>query len=115
MRGEVEVRIRSGHQLLPMAKLGPGECSGEMSLLGGEPRNATIVAITEVEVLEIDKATFAALVRAHPEIIGRLSELLAERQLANARKTSAAAAPDNVERVRNGIGAKLRAFFELSR
>jgi small-conductance mechanosensitive channel/CRP-like cAMP-binding protein len=115
MRGEVEVRIRSGHQLLPMAKLGPGECFGEMSLLGGEPRNATIVAITEVEVLEIDKATFAALVRAHPEIIGRLSELLAERQLANARKTSAAAAPDNVERVRNGIGAKLRAFFELSR
>jgi small-conductance mechanosensitive channel len=115
VRGQVEVRIRSGDCVLPMAKLGPGECFGEMSLLAGEPRNATIVALTEVEAVEIAKPAFAAVVRAHPEIIGKLSELLAERQLANARQASAAAAPASAEQVRNGIGATLRAFFELGR
>lgn len=115
VRGEVEVRIRCGDRLLPMAKLGPGECFGEMSLLAGEPRNATIVALTEVEAVEIGKPAFAALMRAHPEIIGRLSELLAQRQLANAQQASAAVARGDVAQVRDGIGARLRAFFELGR
>lgn len=115
VQGQVEVLIRSGDRVLPMAKLGAGECFGEMSLLAGESRNATIVALTEVEAVEIAKPAFAAVVRAHPEIIGKLSELLAERQLANARKATAAAAPASADQVRNRIGAALRAFFELGR
>lgn len=113
VRGEVEVQIRRGDQATPVAKLGPGECFGEMSLLAGEPRNATVVALTEVEAVEIAKPAFAALVRAHPEMVERLSELLARRQLANAQHASAEAAQAKAEQVRSGLLKRMRRFFEL--
>ena len=57
-----------------------GACVGEMSLLTGDPRGATVVALTEIEAMEIEKEAFGAHVRAHPEILAQLSELLARRQ-----------------------------------
>lgn len=115
VRGEVDVRIQRGDQLSTVAKLTAGECFGEMSVLAGEQRNATVVALTEVEAVEIAKPAFGALIRTHPEIVTRLSELLAQRQLANAQHASAEAARAKVEQVRKGILTKLRAFFELGR
>lgn len=112
IRGEVEVLIdRDGHQTR-VAQLGPGDCFGEMSLLTGAPRTATVVAIGEVEAVEIDKTVFGALIRDNPEILANLSELLAQRQLANERLTSEAPA-QRVDEVRRGLLGKLREFFSL--
>lgn len=66
--GEVEVRLRRGDGVAPVAKLGPGECFGEMSLLAGEPRNATVVALTEVEAVEIAKPVTATRVTIVPPL-----------------------------------------------
>jgi putative ABC transport system ATP-binding protein len=52
--GEVEV-IRVGHEV---ARLGPGDFFGEVALISGEPRNATVVAEGEVDTYALGKTDF---------------------------------------------------------
>jgi CRP-like cAMP-binding protein len=113
VRGQVDVHIDHGGKSSIVATLGPGNCFGEMSLLAGDPRTATVITRGEVEVIEIGKPAFASVVRANPAIVERLGELLAERQLANARHAAALAGATSPAEVRKGIVTKLRAFFEL--
>ena len=79
--GRVEVAGQSdaGSQVV-LAKLGPGEYFGEISLLTGEPRNATVCAETDTLVLEIRKKDISPLIEANPALAGRLGELLERRQ-----------------------------------
>lgn len=63
-----------------LAKLGPGEYFGEISLLTGGPRNATVCADTDTLVLEIRKSDISPLIAANPKLAGRLGELLERRQ-----------------------------------
>ncbi|HZR16733.1 MAG TPA: mechanosensitive ion channel family protein [Verrucomicrobiae bacterium] len=58
-----------------------GECFGEMSLLTGELRSATVVASSDCEVVEIDKAVLGQSLKQNPGLLAQLSELLAQRQL----------------------------------
>ena len=46
-----------------IARIGPGEMVGELSLLTGEPRNATVAALTDMELLVLDRSQFAELLR----------------------------------------------------
>ena len=54
--GEVEV-IRADHEV---ARLGPGDFFGEVALISGEPRNATVVARTSVDTYVLGKSDFEA-------------------------------------------------------
>lgn len=63
-----------------VARLGAGEYFGEMSLLTGAPRAATVTAVQDALLLEFDRAAFASHFAAHPELARLLSELLARRQ-----------------------------------
>ena len=112
VRGTVDVRIAMNGATKSVAKLGAGDCVGEMSLLTGDPRTATVVAEGEVEAVEIGKAIFGAFVRSNPAVIEQLGELLTQRQLANAKHAAEGAAA-TAEQVRNGMLQKLRAFFAL--
>jgi small-conductance mechanosensitive channel/CRP-like cAMP-binding protein len=64
-------------------EFGPGSLVGEMSLMTGMPRTATVVAKEEAELLEIPYQAFACLLAAHPEIPAILSRLVAERAAKN--------------------------------
>lgn len=55
--GEREIRI-----------MGPGESFGELSLLGDQPRSATITAIEPTTAVMLDKSQFLAEMHTHPEI-----------------------------------------------
>jgi CRP-like cAMP-binding protein len=59
--------------------LGPGEVFGEIALLGGTPRTATVVAIEACELLVIDRRDFLALLRRHPDAVISLLSVLAMR------------------------------------
>jgi predicted acylesterase/phospholipase RssA/CRP-like cAMP-binding protein len=59
-------------------QLGPGEWFGEMSLLTGEPRAATVVAVSDGEVVELGRDAFAAL-SAIPSFTAALSQTLSHR------------------------------------
>jgi len=61
------------------ADLGPGQWFGEASLLTGAPRNATVVALTEAEILELPKEAFEASLKREPELLERLVDLMDRR------------------------------------
>jgi small-conductance mechanosensitive channel/CRP-like cAMP-binding protein len=61
-----------------LGELGPGDWFGEASLLTGAPRLATVVAVTEAEVLELPKEAFNQL-KQDPELTKRLVDLMAQR------------------------------------
>jgi CRP-like cAMP-binding protein len=59
--------------------LGPGELVGEIGLLGSPSRTATVSAITESELLAIDRRDFLAFLNQHPEASIKLLGVLATR------------------------------------
>lgn len=61
--------------------MAPGEVCGELALLSGGRRTATITAIDESELIVLDRREFLPFMRAHPEVAIKLLEVLAERQL----------------------------------
>jgi CRP-like cAMP-binding protein len=60
-------------------RLEPGHYFGEMSLLDGEPRSATVVAETPMRLLVIKRRDFATLLRAAPEVTQSILATLSRR------------------------------------
>lgn len=60
-------------------QLHPGEFFGEMSLLDGEPRSATIVATTDLRLLIVDRSHFWRLLDETPDLIRRMLTILSRR------------------------------------
>ena len=75
LSGEVDVII-DGHTV---AELGPGDHVGEMALLDGAPRNASVVAKTEVRALLVASREFRALVANVPSLDRKLLISLTQR------------------------------------
>jgi CRP/FNR family cyclic AMP-dependent transcriptional regulator len=61
------------------SQLQPGDCFGEMSLVDGEPRSATIVATTDLRLLVVDRSHFWRLLDETPELIRRILTILSRR------------------------------------
>lgn len=74
--GSLSVRANG----VEVSRLTRGNYFGEMSLLTGEPRSATVVALTDVVLLELDRPVFARLFEEHPELAPKLSGMLAHRR-----------------------------------
>lgn len=112
VRGRVEVRVTRDGATKVVSQLGPGDCLGEISMLTGEKRTATVAASDEVEAVEITHHAFSVFIQHNPEVLNRLGELLSKRQQANTQVTPGGA-PVPVVESRDSIVRKLRAFFEL--
>src|SRR5215470_17110735 len=79
--GLVEVRKKdpdTGIDFL-VTQLGSGAAVGEMSLLTGKPRSATVTTVEPTVVLTLTRADFRNLLTQHPEISLGLARILAER------------------------------------
>ena len=57
-----------------------GSAFGEISLLTGEPRTATVRAISEATLVEIDKTTLAPILRENPSLVQVLEATIRERR-----------------------------------
>lgn len=80
--GTVEVTIKNERgEILFTHELFPDECFGEMSLLTGEPRSATVRAKTETKVLVLEKEDFKELLKNNPDLYDKISHILAERKI----------------------------------
>ena len=64
-----------------VARLSRGDYFGEMSLMTGEKRSATVRTVRDTEFLVIDKTVFKKIIEEHPEVVGRISELIVARRL----------------------------------
>jgi len=62
-----------------LAVLKPGDIFGEMALLEAKPRNASAVAYEECQLLAVNRANFEKMISSQPQLIARLTTLLADR------------------------------------
>lgn len=88
-KGSIKItKIVDNNEVL-LAVLKQGDIFGEMSLLENKPRSASAIAFEDAYLLAVNKANFERMVATQPQIITRLTQLLAERiwfiykQLAN--------------------------------
>ncbi|HEY9887511.1 MAG TPA: cyclic nucleotide-binding domain-containing protein, partial [Candidatus Obscuribacterales bacterium] len=85
---EGEADIYKGPQL--MAQLGAGEMFGEMALLTGEERSASVIARTPMQLFELDKADFDGMLTRSPHLASGLSRILARRLRETTQSTAKA-------------------------
>jgi CRP-like cAMP-binding protein len=80
IRGKLKALTTSeGGDDVVFSILGPGEVLGEIALLGGSPRTATVTAIDPCELLIIDRRDFLSVLRSHPDVAINLLDVLAQR------------------------------------
>ena len=82
-----------GRKQLPLGDLQEGAFFGEMSVLTGRPRMASVVALTRTELLELDRATLDEITRTHPRVWDVLREFAQNRATANLTPTDATNRP----------------------
>jgi len=70
-------------QIVANLTLRQGEFFGEISLLTGKPRTATIITSTSSELLELTRDDFAKIVKKHPHV----QKVVEEFHLQRAHKT----------------------------
>jgi small-conductance mechanosensitive channel/CRP-like cAMP-binding protein len=113
-RGNVEVRLpsRDGNTQ-QVAELKPGNFFGEMALLTGEPRNADVITVSEVETLEIRKGVLQQLLDNNAALAEALSRTISERQVR--LDEYARSMPEEERRVKaQTILRRIQRFFRLS-
>jgi aquaporin Z len=91
-RGRLDVRRRTAAgDEVSIARLGPGDWVGEMSLLLDEARSASVVALNDAQLRRVTKQTFARVLAEDPERTQELLRQLARRvREANARMAQGA-------------------------
>lgn len=94
VEGEVEL-FQEGSSQAPrlLARLGAGECFGEMALVNDKPRVATARSVTRANLLSVDRHTFGELFAHHPPLRRMFEALIDERRRA-AMPSEAEGQPD---------------------
>lgn len=78
--GEADVWFESeGHPRRLLTSLPTGRVFGEMGLMTGEPRRATVTARTDAECYRIDKKKFEKIMQSRPELAEEFALILTER------------------------------------
>jgi small-conductance mechanosensitive channel/CRP-like cAMP-binding protein len=117
VHGEATVIAQRNGATRELATLKAGDCFGEMSLLTGEPRSATITAKTDCVVVEIDKEILSGSLRQNPALLSQLSDLLARRQMHTEGVLATEAQTDTAHARQTRYAAnfldKIQAFFDL--
>jgi small-conductance mechanosensitive channel/CRP-like cAMP-binding protein len=117
LEGAAEVIVDSQGKPLHVADLRPGAAFGEMSLLTGENRTATVIARADCEVWEIDRSLMAPVLQENEELARQLSELLAHRKMETdgvlASQTSAELLVGTRQEYARGFFRRISALFEI--
>jgi small-conductance mechanosensitive channel/CRP-like cAMP-binding protein len=112
LRGAVDVVLEPSGQRV--ASIASGGFFGEMSMLTGDPRTATVRAGGDVQVLEIAAGDIRRLAQDNPGLLEHISTVVATRRvgLAQAEATAAAAAAEQIQ-TPDSLLARIRAYLAL--
>lgn len=117
VEGEAIVRIGAGAEQREVAQLVAGQFFGEMSLMTGEARTASVVAATDLNCYRVDKAAFQRILRETPAIADQIAEVLVSRRSAlnTARDEREEHRRSRHETAKQDLLGKIRGFFGLER
>jgi CRP-like cAMP-binding protein len=112
LAGRVRVTLEPSSQ--EVAVIGPGGFFGEMSMLTGDPRTATVRALDDAHLLKIESADIRQLAMVNPSLIEHVSRVVAQRRigLADAQTSAAAAAVAPAQSPRSLL-ARVQRFLRL--
>jgi small-conductance mechanosensitive channel/CRP-like cAMP-binding protein len=109
--GRVKVVEASGREI---AVLGPGNYIGEMSMLTGQPRSATVLAVSECATLELTSDALREVALDNPDVLERISTVVTERRADLERqKAEAARAKGDVSESSRSLLTRIRSFLGL--
>jgi CRP-like cAMP-binding protein len=95
-----------------VARIEQGGYFGEMSVLTGDPRSASVVAMGDVTVIELNADLFRRLAAEHPQAIEQLGVAAMTRRVNLQRVKTATAGAVTVET--NTLLARMKKFLRLS-
>jgi small-conductance mechanosensitive channel len=107
-RGRVAITVGPDHRQVAVTE--SGGYFGEMSLLTGEPRSATVRAVGDSTVLAVSGEVFGAYVRSHPEVI----ELLAAGAVRRRTELDASRAQTSAPVDAGTLVQRIRRFFRIA-
>jgi small-conductance mechanosensitive channel/CRP-like cAMP-binding protein len=114
--GEVVVSVgEPGGSVLEVSRVGPRQFFGEMSLLTGQNRSATVTAARDCDLLVVNKAALSPILEATPQLAEFISETVSQRQAeveqrtAEHRRTRGITLQDE----RRDLLKRIREFFSL--
>jgi small-conductance mechanosensitive channel/CRP-like cAMP-binding protein len=116
-RGEVAIAIGKGVDEVEVAHVDAGSFFGEMSVMTGEARAATVRAVTDTLVLVVGRAALQSILEEAPKLAEEISEVLAARQEQLDSASSKPAAPkiaDSKVGDRTELLSRIKQFFSLS-
>lgn len=79
LNGRMRASTRSHGEFRVLGEIGPGECVGEMALLTGEPRFATVRAIRDSELVSLKREDFDRLSKTWPETMLQVTRIIVQR------------------------------------
>jgi small-conductance mechanosensitive channel/CRP-like cAMP-binding protein len=114
--GEVGVVLSVDGAERQVATLTGGDILGELSLVTGEARTATCIAVQDAHVHEIDHALFRKLLEGKPTLAEGFSAILSDRQHALEAERdglSAEAAMHRRDETKKRLLGRIRSYFRL--
>lgn len=117
-RGEAIVRVAvEGAEPRIVTRMTSPDFFGEMGMLTGEPRRATVLAVTEVDCWRLEKERFQQVMTTRPELASEISAILATRTvnlLAAKEGLSEEARLRRINAEHGSLTEKIRFFFGLT-
>lgn len=114
VEGEAEVLVETANAAPRLvATLAAGSVFGEMGLMTGEPRRATVRAKTDLECYRLDKSGFEEILRARPALAEAIAHVLAARASDLSHAAAQAQADAALAAAQQTLLGRMRAFFAL--
>ncbi len=111
-RAEVIGHTADG-QIRHLAEIGRGVVTGEMALMTGEPRNASVRAITDVEVIEMDREGLTRLFKEHPDAAASIGDIITARNRDRLEKLASGDTLDGKGGPHRWLLNKMRELFDF--
>lgn len=117
VEGEADVFLEVPDQdRRKLSTLLPGNFFGEMGLMTGAPRTATVIAATDVECYQLDKASFQEVLQNRPQLAEEISRILVSRRYgldSMQQDMDVTARANQMAQQHQDILARIRKFFSL--
>jgi small-conductance mechanosensitive channel/CRP-like cAMP-binding protein len=116
IKGNAEVHVAVDGKSEKVASIGEGDFFGEMGMMTGQPRRATVTALSDMVCYRLDKGAFQEIINRRPEIAEDISHVLARRNVeleAVREELSEEAKRLRVDHAQTALLDRIREFFRL--